>query len=122
MPTDTDTKPDVDDHPGDPPEHRRRTDPPAATGPTEDDIRSFVREELVKMLGGGGKPKDAPDLSTDKKLEAYVREITTQAVADLKAAEGQTGKPPVDDKPDETHQPESEPQQVVPWTDRARKF
>lgn len=121
--TDTDTKPDVDDDKT-PPGRRRgdKSDPPASSGPSEDDIRSFVREELVKMIGGADKTDAGPDLSTDKKLEAYVREITRTAVEELKAAEEAAGKPSPDDKPDESHEPENEPQQTKPWTERVQAF
>lgn len=102
--------------------------PPLRTrsGPSEDEVRSWVSDELRKVLGGGpssGGRERPPDLRTDKQLEAYVNRLVREGVAEIRRAEEDEGRTPPSDKPDESHEPEGEPEETPPpWQERLRKF
>lgn len=113
MPTD-DGKTDPPPDPPTPP------DPPA--GPSKDEVKGWVREALAEVLAGGGKPPEAPDLSTDKKIEAYVEEQTRKALEVIRAEEAAAGKTPPSDEPDPDPDPETLPETKTTWQQKAARF
>lgn len=107
MPTDPDPEP----SPPKPP-----TPPvPPAQGPTETEVKGWVTEALSELLGKGGKPEGDPDLSTDKKLEAYVEKLTRDALDVIRKEEAEAGKPPPDPAPDPDPDPEKQPERKTSW-------
>lgn len=120
MPTDPAT-PDPPNPEGAPP----KGDPPPPAGPTTDDVRTIIREELTTLLAGGGKPEGDPDLSTDKKLEAFVEKLVRDAMTVILEDEKRSGtdppEPPDTSKVDPPA-PEGEPEQKTTWQARLQKF
>lgn len=117
MPSDDPEKPEGADPP-------KPADPPAPTptGPSKEEVQGWVRESLAELLGQGGKPPGEPDLSTDKKIEAYVEEQVQKALDAIKAAEAAEGKPPIDDEPDDTPKPEDTPEEKTTWQQRLQRL
>lgn len=94
--------------------------PAAPAGPTKDEVKDWVREALAE--GFGGKPsEDPPDLSTDKKLEAFVEKLTREAMEKIKAEEIAKGTPPPDPGPDPKPAPETDPEPKRTWQEKVRE-
>jgi hypothetical protein len=103
--------------PTDPPENDpgEPTPAPPPAGPTADQVRAMVREELAAILTGGTE-KETPEPRTDKEMEAYVESLVQKGMAAL----AEDGKPPPDPTPDPTPEPEIEPETKRKWQDRLR--
>ena len=99
------------------------TDPPAAAAsPTKDEVKAWVAEALRETLAGGGKPADAPDLSSDKKIEEYVESKVREAMEEIVKAEQAAGQQVPDATPDPTPDPEGQPESKESWQERLGKF
>jgi hypothetical protein len=84
-------------------------------------VKGWVKEALSDLLAGGSQPEGAPDLSTDKKIEAYVEAKVTEGMKTLREAEAAAGKTPPDPTPDPTPTPDTPPEKKGTWQQKLSK-
>jgi hypothetical protein len=85
-------------------------------------VKGWVTEALSEMLAGGGKPAAAPDLSTDKKMEAYVEKLVRDGMETIKAEELSKGEPSPTGEPNTTPVAETQPETTDTWQQKISKF
>lgn len=104
-------------------------DKAAPSGPSLDEVRAVVREEIAGFFSGAFGPKDDEKTSpkvklptTEKELEAYTENLTRSLMERLAADEKGKGKPTPEPEIDPTPEPEIEPEGAPTWADRVRKW